>query len=72
MLFLAEWGDLSQVPASMVLTYDEPLLVFIGAFSALATVSALAALLGRALLAKIHLSLITPHRRDRVPSSSPR
>ncbi len=58
-LFLAEWGDLSQLfTASMVLRYDEPLSVFIGAFAALAAVSALAALLGRALLAKIHLSTI--------------
>jgi putative Ca2+/H+ antiporter (TMEM165/GDT1 family) len=58
-LFLAEWGDLSQLfTASMVLRYDEPLSVFVGAFTALAAVSALAALLGRALLAKIHLSTI--------------
>ena len=58
-LFLAEWGDLSQLfTASMVLKYEQPLSVFIGAFTALASVSALAALLGRALLAKIHLSLI--------------
>lgn len=58
-LFLAEWGDLSQLfTASMVLRYDEPLSVFVGAFVALAAVSALAALLGRALLAKIHLSTI--------------
>jgi putative Ca2+/H+ antiporter (TMEM165/GDT1 family) len=58
-LFLAEWGDLSQLfTASMVLRYDEPLSVFVGAFTALAAVSALAALLGRALLATIHLSTI--------------
>ena len=58
-LFLAEWGDLSQLlTASMVLRYHEPLSVFVGAFLALATVSALGALLGRALLARVHLSLI--------------
>ena len=58
-LFLAEWGDLSQLfTASMVLRYDDPLSVFVGAFVALAAVSALAALLGRALLAKVHLSVI--------------
>jgi putative Ca2+/H+ antiporter (TMEM165/GDT1 family) len=58
-LFLAEWGDLSQLfTASMVLRYEEPLSVFVGAFAALAAVSALAALLGRALLTRIHLSTI--------------
>jgi Ca2+/H+ antiporter, TMEM165/GDT1 family len=58
-LFLAEWGDLSQLlTASMVLRYHEPFSVFVGAFVALATVSALGALVGRALLAKVHLSVI--------------
>jgi putative Ca2+/H+ antiporter (TMEM165/GDT1 family) len=58
-LFLAEWGDLSQLlTASMVLRYHEPASVFVGAFVALATVSALGALLGRALLARVHLSVI--------------
>ena len=58
-LFLAEWGDLSQLfTASMVLRYQEPVSVFVGAFVALAAVSALGALLGRALLARIHLSTI--------------
>ena len=58
-LFLAEWGDLSQLlTASMVLRFHEPLSVFLGAFLALATVSGLAALLGRALLAKVRLSVI--------------
>jgi putative Ca2+/H+ antiporter (TMEM165/GDT1 family) len=58
-LFLAEWGDLSQLfTASMVLRYQEPLSVFVGAFGALAAVSGLAALLGRALLARIHLSTV--------------
>ena len=47
--------------------YDEPLSVFVGAFAALATVSGLAALLGRALLARIRLSTDPPHRRDRLP-----
>jgi putative Ca2+/H+ antiporter (TMEM165/GDT1 family) len=58
-LFLAEWGDLSQLlTASMVLRYHEPLSVFVGAFLALVAVSGLGALLGRALLARVHLSLI--------------
>ena len=59
MLFLAEWGDLSQLlTASMVLQFKEPVSVFIGAFLALATVSALAAVIGRALLARVKLATI--------------
>jgi len=58
-LFLAEWGDLSQLlTASMVLRFHEPVSVFLGAFLALVTVSALGALLGRALLARVRLSII--------------
>jgi len=58
-LFLAEWGDLSQLlTASMVLQFKEPVSVFLGAFLALATVSALAAVLGRALLARVRLATI--------------
>jgi len=58
-LFLAEWGDLSQLlTASMVLQFKEPVSVFIGAFVALAAVSGLAAVLGRALLAKVKLATI--------------
>ena len=58
-LFLAEWGDLSQLlTASMVLRFHEPVSVFIGAFLALAVVSALAAVLGRAMLTRIKLATI--------------
>jgi putative Ca2+/H+ antiporter (TMEM165/GDT1 family) len=58
-LFLAEWGDLSQLlTASMVLRFHEPVSVFVGAFAALATVSALGALIGRALLARVRLAII--------------
>jgi len=58
-LFLAEWGDLSQLlTASMVLRFHDALSVFVGAFLALATVSALAAVLGRALLTRVRLATI--------------
>jgi putative Ca2+/H+ antiporter (TMEM165/GDT1 family) len=58
-LFLAEWGDLSQIlTANMVLRFHEPVSVFIGALAARATVSALGAALGRALLARVRLALI--------------
>ena len=57
--FLAEWGDLSQLlTASMVLQFKEPVSVFLGAFLALATVSALGAVIGRALLARVRLATI--------------
>jgi putative Ca2+/H+ antiporter (TMEM165/GDT1 family) len=58
-LFLAEWGDLSQLlTASLVIKYDDPLSVGLGAWVALAVVSALGALIGRVLLARIRLATI--------------
>jgi putative Ca2+/H+ antiporter (TMEM165/GDT1 family) len=58
-LFLAEWGDLSQIlTASLVLRYEDPVSVFAGAWAALLTVSGLAAVLGRTLLARLRLSTI--------------
>ena len=58
-LFLAEWGDLSQIlTASLVVRYDDPISVFVGAFLALAAVSGLAAGLGRTLLTRMKLSTI--------------
>jgi Ca2+/H+ antiporter, TMEM165/GDT1 family len=58
-LFLAEWGDLSQLlTASMVMRYRDPVSVFAGAFLALAAVSALGAVLGRAMLARVRLATI--------------
>lgn len=58
-LFLAEWGDLSQLlTASLVIRYEDPVSVFAGAWLALLTVSALAAVLGRTLLKRLRLSTI--------------
>lgn len=58
-LFIAEWGDLSQLlTAGLVVKYEDPVSVGVGAFVALATVSALGALLGRALLKRIRLATI--------------
>lgn len=58
-IFLAEWGDLSQLlTASLVLKYDQPLSVFVGAWLALAAVSGLGALLGRSLLQRMRLSTL--------------
>lgn len=58
-LFLAEWGDLSQLlTASLAAKYRDPLSVGVGAFLALATVSGLAAVLGRGLLQRLRLATL--------------
>ena len=58
-LFLAEWGDLSQLlTASLTARYQDPVSVGVGAFIALATVSALGAALGRQLLRRMRLATI--------------
>jgi len=58
-LFVAEWGDLSQLlTAGLVVKYEDPVSVGVGAFLALATVSALGAVLGRTLLRWIKLATI--------------
>ncbi len=58
-LFAAEWGDLSQIlTVTLVAKYDEPVSVFIGAWGALLTVSALAALAGKTLMRHLKLSLL--------------
>ena len=58
-LFAAEWGDLSQLlTVSLVVKYEDPLSVFIGAWSALLAVSGLAVLSGRVLLCYMRLSVL--------------
>lgn len=58
-LFVAEWGDLSQLlTANLVLRYHDPISVGVGAWLALAAVSGLAALLGKALLRRVSLPTI--------------
>jgi Ca2+/H+ antiporter, TMEM165/GDT1 family len=58
-LFVAEWGDLSQLlTAGLVVKYQDPVSVGVGALLALATVSALGAALGRTLLKRIKLATI--------------
>ena len=58
-LFVAEWGDLSQLlTVGLVVKYQDPVSVGVGAFLALATVSALGAVLGRALLKRIRLATV--------------
>ena len=58
-LFAAEWGDLSQLlTISLVASKGHPASVFLGAWAALLTVSALAVLAGRFLLRHLKLSTI--------------
>jgi putative Ca2+/H+ antiporter (TMEM165/GDT1 family) len=58
-LFVAEWGDLSQLfTAGLVARTGEPLSVFVGAWVALITVAGLGVLLGKTLLRYVRLSAI--------------
>ena len=58
-LFLAEWGDLSQLlTAGLAAKTKDPVAVFAGSWLALLVVSGAAALLGKALLARMRLSRI--------------
>jgi len=58
-IFVGEFGDLTQIlTANLAAKYHQPLSVFIGAFTALATVAALGAFGGRALLRVLPLAVI--------------
>jgi putative Ca2+/H+ antiporter (TMEM165/GDT1 family) len=58
-LFLAEWGDLSQLlTAGMVVRTDDPVSVFVGAWLGLLLVSGLGAAIGRVLLSRVRLGTI--------------
>jgi putative Ca2+/H+ antiporter (TMEM165/GDT1 family) len=58
-LFLAEWGDLSQLlTAGLAARYDDPVSVFTGSWLALVVVAGLAVLLGKTLLRYVRLSTI--------------
>jgi putative Ca2+/H+ antiporter (TMEM165/GDT1 family) len=55
-LFAAEWGDLSQIlTANLAAKYEDPLAVFVGSWTALAVVAAVAVLSGRAVLRVVPL-----------------
>jgi putative Ca2+/H+ antiporter (TMEM165/GDT1 family) len=58
-LFLAEWGDLSQLlTAGLVVRYQHPASVFAGAWLALLLVSGIGAVAGRALLRHVRLTVV--------------
>jgi Ca2+/H+ antiporter, TMEM165/GDT1 family len=58
-LFLAEWGDLSQLlTAGLAARYHDPVSVFVGAWLALIVVAGLAVVLGRTLLRHVRLATI--------------
>ena len=59
-VFLAEWGDLSQLfTAGLAARYDDPLSVFAGAWAALLVVSALAAAVGATLMRKLSVATVS-------------
>lgn len=59
LLFLAEWGDLSQLfTMGLVARGEHPVGVWLGALGALAAVSGAAVLAGRWILRKVRLSLV--------------
>ena len=50
-VFLAEWGDLTQLAtASLAASTGEPIAVYVGSLAALSSVAAIAAIAGKALL----------------------
>ena len=58
-LFLAEWGDLSQLlTAGLAARYEDPASVFTGSWLALVVVAGLAVVLGHTLLRFVRLSTI--------------
>src|SRR5688572_11291778 len=58
-LFVSEWGDLSQLAtAGFAARFGDPVSVFAGAFGALATVAALAVVVGRSVLRVVPLALV--------------
>jgi len=58
-LFAAEWGDLSQIlTANLAAKYEDPIAVFLGSWTALATVAAIAVLSGRAVLRVVPLNWV--------------
>ena len=58
-LFVSEWGDLSQLAtAGFAARFEEPVSVFVGSFGALATVAALAVVLGRSVLRVVPVALV--------------
>jgi len=58
-IFIGEFGDLTQIlTANLAAKYHQPASVFVGAFAGLATVAALGAFGGRALLRVLPLAVI--------------
>jgi putative Ca2+/H+ antiporter (TMEM165/GDT1 family) len=58
-LFVAEWGDLSQLlTAGLVARGGHPVAVFAGSWAGLAVISAAAVLLGRVLMRYVSLAVV--------------
>ncbi|WP_432536445.1 TMEM165/GDT1 family protein [Kineococcus arenarius] len=59
-VFLAEWGDLSQLfTAGLAARYEDPVSVFAGAWAALLVVSALAAAAGATLMRRLSVATVS-------------
>ena len=59
-VFLAEWGDLSQLfTAGLAARYDDPLSVFAGAWAALLVVSGLAAAIGATVVRRLSVATVS-------------
>ncbi|ABS01648.1 putative Ca2+/H+ antiporter (TMEM165/GDT1 family) [Kineococcus radiotolerans] len=59
-VFLAEWGDLSQLfTAGLAARYEDPVSVFAGAWAALLVVSGLAAAAGAALMRRLSVATVS-------------
>ncbi|WP_380171520.1 TMEM165/GDT1 family protein [Kineococcus sp. DHX-1] len=59
-VFLAEWGDLSQLfTAGLAARYDDPLSVFVGSWAALLVVAGLAAALGSTIVRKLSVATVS-------------
>jgi Ca2+/H+ antiporter, TMEM165/GDT1 family len=58
LVFLGEWGDITQLATANLAARYHPVPVAVGAFAALATVAALAVLLGRTLIRRLPARLI--------------
>ncbi|MBN1322701.1 MAG: TMEM165/GDT1 family protein [Methanotrichaceae archaeon] len=59
LIFLAEWGDKTQLASALFATQYNPWLVFAGTIAALALLSATAIYLGQAILARVEKRLVS-------------
>ena len=59
LIFIAEWGDKTQLSSALFATRYDPVPVFIGVMAALTIISGIAVFLGRTLLSRFDRNTIT-------------